>query len=310
MALRYPLYPAEDKTPEAGAVIRFQVIQMDKTSQQASVAGSTVVSGTNSVSNEFDPFGSANNGEGEVIYINLPSGIQLSDGVGYGQRDINFVGQGILSSGAVIGGNNPTAAQADVGRQEAARLVGQLLGVSASAVVGSVLSGGNIFGAGIGGAFGADQLGAALDLASQTRFNPNTKTLLERVSIRSPTFSFNMIPTSKEEAIMIRNIIKAFRVSMYPLVTTTGVGDIVGFMRYPNKFKIDIYSGLGEAQDPYHISFLPCYLTSCSTTYNSTSTSYFEDGSPVETNLTLTFIEERSLTRQDLLNINDQTPGI
>jgi hypothetical protein len=257
------------------------------------------------VNGTFDP------NAGESIYINLPSGIQLSDGVGYGQRDINFVGQGILSTGAVIGGANPTAEQVNIGRNEAARLVGQLIGVSASALLGSLLSG-NALGAAVGGAVGADQLGAALDIASQTRFNPNTKTLLERVSIRSPTFSFNMIPTSEPEADQIRAIVKAFRVNMYPLVTTTGVGDVVGFMRYPNKFKIDIYSGLNDedVNNKYHISFLPSYLTSCSTTYNSTSPSYFEDGSPVETNLTLTFIEERALTRQDLLNVENRTPGI
>ena len=42
------------------------------------------------------------------------------------------------------------------------------------------------------------------------------------------------------------------------------------------------------------------YLVNCTTTYNSTTNAFHEDGQPVEVDMSLTFQETRPLTRHDL----------
>ena len=51
---------------------------------------------------------------------------------------------------------------------------------------------------------------------------------------------------------------------------------------------------------------LTSYLTNLTTTYNSTTNAYHDDGQPVEIDMSLTFQETRALTRGDLYD-NDNT---
>jgi hypothetical protein len=43
-----------------------------------------------------------------------------------------------------------------------------------------------------------------------------------------------------------------------------------------------------------------CYLRNISTTYNPTSASFHSDGNPTEIDLTLSFVENTTLVRQDI----------
>ena len=69
-------------------------------------------------------------------------------------------------------------------------------------------------------------------------------------------------------------------------------------LRYPAKFTIDFYNG--EKKNKYMPKIMDTYLVNCTTTYNSTTNAFHEDGQPVEVDMSLTFQETRPLTRHDL----------
>ena len=50
---------------------------------------------------------------------------------------------------------------------------------------------------------------------------------------------------------------------------------------------------------------LDCHLTGLSVTYNSTANSFHKDGAPVETDVSLTFQETKTIVRQDLYGDNE-----
>ena len=43
-----------------------------------------------------------------------------------------------------------------------------------------------------------------------------------------------------------------------------------------------------------------CYLRNVSVTYNSTAATFHEDGQPNEIDMTLTFVERKTLSRKDI----------
>jgi hypothetical protein len=135
----------------------------------------------------------------------------------------------------------------------------------------------------------ADVTGSVL----RTTINPNRRTLFRAVAPREFSFQFKLVANSPTEAQEIDNIVNFFRTEMYP----EGIGEdlSVGYT-YPNMF--DIRMKYADKKVGY--SFLPCYLSSMQTTINPTAMSFHKDGKPSEVDITLTFLEERSLVKKDI----------
>ena len=124
--------------------------------------------------------------------------------------------------------------------------------------------------------------------------NPNRRTILRGVGVRTFNFTFNLIPTTRSEAESIKGIIDFFRTEMYPEDIDVG-GVAVGY-RFPNKFQITMrYNGRRIAH-----GILPCFLQNIQTTYNPNNMSFHRDGNFPETTISLAFVEERSLRKQDI----------
>ena len=124
--------------------------------------------------------------------------------------------------------------------------------------------------------------------------NPNKRTLFRSVNIREFSFQFKMIANSRREAIEIENIIKFFRTELYPSVTGQGT-EIVGY-NFPNLFDIDMKYN----NQPVATKIKPVYLRNVTTTYNPSSMGWHADGKPSEVDVTLAFVEERTLNKADV----------
>lgn len=133
--------------------------------------------------------------------------------------------------------------------------------------------------------------------------NPNNRAIFTGVANREFSFQFKLVPTSAAEAKSIRDIILFFRTHAYPEGISAGKVPIA--YNFPNLFKIKIkYNGKDVGT-----RLKMCYLRNISTTYNPTASVYYADGEPVETDLTLSFVEYIPLVRQDItgLGVSDVT---
>ena len=137
----------------------------------------------------------------------------------------------------------------------------------------------------------------AVQSALQTGMNPGTRLLFDQPQMRSFTFSFKLIPTSPQEAITIKEIVRNFRFQMYPREIDVTEGIPIGY-EFPNVYRIEFAFDGGTLQIP-KIQY--CYLKDVQAAYNSTSGGvFFEDGHPTEIDLNLTFLEYRALSKRDI----------
>ena len=130
--------------------------------------------------------------------------------------------------------------------------------------------------------------------------NPNTRAVFRQVNLRSFQLAFKMMPASTDEAQNIKDIVEEFRTQLYPEAQGYGEGeDFVTAFKFPNLFHMRVHLGDKEVKE---LQFLPAYLTSMSTTYNSsTSAVMAKDGgsfSFAETDISLTFMEYRALFKR------------
>ena len=143
---------------------------------------------------------------------------------------------------------------------------------------------------------------AALTLTNRAIINPNIRALFRGVALREFTFQFKMIAESQQEAATVEKIVRHFRQELYPdtysiPVGTDGINADVGF-KFPNVFQIMFkYKGSPNLKLPklHH-----CYLRSVNHTVNPTGGTFRRDGQPNEIDLTLSFVERKTLNKQDI----------
>lgn len=139
----------------------------------------------------------------------------------------------------------------------------------------------------------------ALTLQNRTIINPNIRALFRGVGLREFTFQFKMIARSQLEAEVIRQIVQHFREEMYPGtfdIDELGGADI-GF-KFPNVFQIQFnYNGAPNRNIP---KLEYCYLRNVSTSINPTGGAFRRDGQPNEVDLTLSFVEYKTLNKSDI----------
>lgn len=134
--------------------------------------------------------------------------------------------------------------------------------------------------------------------------NPNKRSTFKEIGVRRFNFTFAMVPTSQSEADQIRLIVAFFRHHMYPEL----VGAIdaeQGFsaaFRFPSKFRLNLTYG-GRRVGP---KILPCFLERVNVTYNPNAMAFHTNGDPQETQITLSFLEERALNRNDIIRENTE----
>jgi len=240
-----------------------------------------------------------------TIYVPCPAGIGFSDAATYNDAEMGFLGNAqmqdkIKSLNNTSGLNEGSLGVGDI----AARAGGVAGGLGIKSMLNSLtkeFQGGdtmNTLAAATGG------FANALAIARGVTLNKNITTEFTGVGTRQFQFQFKFVPSSLQEAKRIDKIVRYLRRGVYPTPTAGGIS-----LKYPPKYQIQFLSHV----DGEHLTSIPrifpCYLESISTTYNG-SNAWFqapngapEESAPVETDIQISFKEERALTMNDILKL-------
>ncbi len=205
--------------------------------------------------------------ECDSINLFVPQGFSMPDSAVYGTMDLGNVGA-VTDWAADPTKFKPESADA----------------IALAASAGTMLDD-------VTGGIGTKAAGIAA-LKAGIAVNPHTETTFTNSNIRSFGFTFKLISENKEEADAAAIIENIFRKYLYP--DKAGVASL----KYPAKFNIGFFTG-GKI-NKYMPKIMETHLVNCTTTYNSTSNVFHDDGQPVEVDVALTFQETKPLVRSDL----------
>ena len=238
--------------------------------------------------------------KGEAI-LYLPQSIQVQDNIQYGSLELGAIGatamQGVAAgTGAVaLGGEALKSIMSDI----AAAAFGDLGDAGAAAAVQRTAK-----------RFGAPQIAGAIATSTGVTINPNNRNILNGVGLRTFRFQFKLIPTSAKESEVIKKMIKWFRVAMYPDIGVP-ISQAQGTsltLKYPSKFNITmeygnfLNAGIPGETKQVATGLLPCFLQGFDAVYNPNAMAFHTDGNPQEVDISLNFVEERTLNRNDVEN--------
>lgn len=225
------------------------------------------------------------------VTMHLPTSLSFRDGIDY--QNVAFGSYGTAAEAALKSTGGDIAAAAKAGAEQVFESIESVVDAFKGTITSETSA---LYAQRAIGKF-SEPIAGALEVTQGITLNPNRRSLLRGVAIRQFGFTFKLIPSDAKEAEEIKNIIRFFRKNMYPedlLENTTGFS--IGY-RYPNKFLIEMaYDG-----DPVASKILPCFLQGFDTNYNPNSMSFHKDGEFPEIDITLNFVEERALRRQDIV---------
>jgi len=132
-----------------------------------------------------------------------------------------------------------------------------------------------------------------------TVFNSNIELLFSGITLRQPfTFAYDIVPRSKGEAIIIKEIIRKFKIHSAAKKGKAG-NDAAGlFLKAPEVFKIEYMSG--GRPHPYLNRFKMCALMNITVNYTGSGTyATYSDATPVHMIMALTFRELTPIYAED-----------
>jgi hypothetical protein len=217
----------------------------------------------------------------------LPSTLQFQDRVEYTNVDLNVIGSAAAQA-LQQGGSG-----ADLLRSAFGNALPSFESLSEAVRTGLQSEAAQVAALRVARGLSSDVTGA-IETTTGVTLNPNRRQTLKGVGIRQFRFAFKLIPTSQKEAIEITKIIQFFREEMYP--ETSGEG-LQAALKFPSKFDIQLRYGNRKVAT----GILPCFLETVDVAYNPTNMGFHEDGNFQETDISLSFVEERALTKRDIL---------
>lgn len=229
------------------------------------------------------------NYSGQRVSLYLPQAVSFRDAADYNSAvELGVIGA--TAEAAVNQGQNIGAVVAGAARQSFSTFNDLMVGRT-----GLDQEAARLASARVARKFGGETGGNVAGSTLRTTVNPNKRTLFRAVNLREFSFQFKMIANSADEAEEIDKIIKFFRTELYP--STTGGGtELIGY-NFPNLFDIEMsYNNQKVAT-----KIKPVYLRDIGTTYNPGNMGYHVDGKASEVDITLAFVEERTLNKQDIV---------
>lgn len=123
-------------------------------------------------------------------------------------------------------------------------------------------------------------------------FNPQQQTMFEGIDFRPFSMGFTFTPFSRVESDVIKKIIKKFRSAAAPTIVTSAAGF---FFNAPSVFKIKFMYAGKENQNITKLK--TCVLENVSVDYSPNGWTAFNDGSPVQITMALSFREVELVDR-------------
>lgn len=243
----------------------------------------------------------------------MPSSVSETKDVGWGPDQMNNISAGMMSD--VIKNPEQYTGAAVVGGLAGA-FISNRLGGSALSGAGSgagtgaqILGYGKVFDAASGTPEGRGMMGtiAVQKLLTMAQFNTEVETILARGAgivpnnnlellfnspqLRSFGVSYRLTARSRDEAMMIRRILRFFKQGMSPKKRSgRGAGGASYFLKTPNVFKLEFKTTTGE--NKAISKFKTCALVSMQTDYTPDGFWVaYDEGQPVSTRITLQFAE-------------------
>ena len=127
-----------------------------------------------------------------------------------------------------------------------------------------------------------------------TAINPRNEAFYNTPAQRTFSYTFDFWPRNQDEAQAVENIISIFKYNSAP-----GLTEGAGLFVTPNYFKINYMYNNGRNSDLHRIG--ACFCTDVSVDYSPDGQfTTFESGQPVHTRLTVSFLEDRIITKRDV----------
>ena len=226
------------------------------------------------------------------IILPIPSDIQDSNGVKWGEDEINdFAAFGMGQMGKVIETNDMKeagkVATETISQIANAGKAGRAKSLLDYFKTTAVVTAANAMGANT-------SVDGVLARSSGQIINKNVELLFSGVQLRTFNFSFDMSPRDEKEAEVIKQIIFELKKRMAPKADR----DKMGFLNSPDVFRIAYKKG--RAEHPFLNSFKTCALTQMNVNYTGSGTySTYHNGVPVHLNMSLSFKELNPIYAED-----------
>lgn len=231
-------------------------------------------------------------GAGRKATLYLPQALQFQDTVEYNASlELGIVGRGAAE--AIAAGRSGGA----IAKAMAGNLLPDFSSVQEAFNKGLKSEAAQVAGLRLASKI-SPELQGAIETETGIAINPNRRSTLKGIGIRQFRFTFKMIPTSPEEAEEVKRIVQFFREEMYP---DTSDDVLEAALRFPSKFKINLFYDKKKVAT----RILPCFLQGVDVVYNATGMAFHKDGNFQETDVSLNFVEERPLTKRDIIEEAD-----
>jgi hypothetical protein len=226
----------------------------------------------------------------DPIILYMPEDIQTQFGAGW-----NGAGFGAAAAG-MLGVAGSINTQKDWGAVTQAA-IGSVPGSIKSSVFSALVKGINEF---AGANITTNQ---ALGSVTGTIINPNVELLYEAPKLRNFSLKFKLVPRSNKEALEIKKICNRFKKAMLPSFGGQAffgaVQEAANLLTIPDLCQVSFMKG--NSFHPYLPKYKLCGITDVSINYTAAGAyATYSDGSPVATELTISFLESKLIFSQEI----------
>jgi len=230
---------------------------------------------------------SCNDVETRRIFFPIPQGLSFSDSMTYSTIDLGILGdsaaKGMIAASQGNDGLDAVTKGITTAATSLTEKAKSLKGAAAASIAARQL-------------LRQEQVANVIDFAAQQVIAPNTNATFQNSNIRSFQFNFKLVSRTLKDSNTAREIIRLFQEKMYPIGT-----DVV--LKYPPAWDIKFYNGEGN-ENKFIPGIYTSYLTGLTTTFNSSTNMFHDDGSPLEVDIGIQFQEIKALTRQEIQKLS------
>jgi len=224
----------------------------------------------------------------DSVALYLPPNVSDNTTAGYNDASTGIVG--LVAAG---GGKFLDAMKRNDYQAAASQLIGGVKAISEEALIRSSAGIIDLIGGGEG-----DTLGLANKVFGQA-MNPYMEVIFDSMAMRNFTYNFTFAPKNAQERDDVQDIIKLFRYHMAPELK----GAQHRFLTLPSTFDIHYmyqHSKDYASENNFYSKIATCVLKDCNVNYTPNGVKSFQDGSPTQITMSLSFQETELLTKQSI----------